>query len=113
MKEIIRDSATFTKIILGAIAIISAIITGYLIPWLKSLFEEKELDKFIYYATVAVKFANQIYTPEQWREKKKAVTVYLQQVIADKIHIEITDDDLDKIIEGIVYEVKQEAAKGN
>jgi len=98
---------------LGAITIIGAIVSSYVIPWLKATFEEKELDKFIYFAATAVRFANQIYTPEQWREKKAAVTKYLQQVIDAKININITDEDLDKIIEGIVYEVKQEAAKGD
>lgn len=71
------------------------------------------MDRLVYFATVAVKFANQTFTQEQWKEKKQAVTLYLRQTIADKIKINITAEDLDKIIEAIVYEVKQEAAKGN
>lgn len=97
---------------LGAITIISAIITGYLIPWLNAKFEGQELERFLYYAKMAVQFANQTFTPEQWQQKKKTVTQYLQQVIADKIKITITDEDLDKIIEALVYEAKQEANKG-
>ena len=98
---------------ISIIAIIGAVVSSYIIPWLRETINEKELDRLIYFATVAVKFANQTFTPEQWQEKKAAVTEYLQDVIAKKINITITAEDLDKIIEAIVYEVKQEAAKGN
>lgn len=82
-----------------------------MVPVIKEMIEAKKLDRLVYFATVAVRAANQTMTPEQWQEKKESVTEYLQGVLC-KIHLNVNEDDLDRIIEGIVNEVKEEAAKG-
>lgn len=100
------------NLLIAIIGVVAAAITAYVIPWIKSRTTAEKWDQLIYYTTLAVRFANQTMTPEQWMEKKLTVTEYLRGVIDTKLHININEDDLDKIIEGIVNEVK-EAAKGN
>lgn len=100
------------NLLIAIIGLAAAIITTYVVPWIKSKTTAEKWDQLIYYTTLAVRFANQTMTPDQWKEKKEAVTEYLQNVIDTKLHINISEEDLDKIIEGIVNEVK-EAAKGN
>lgn len=97
----------FVKIILAIITIIGGLVSAYVIPYLKAKFSTEQLDTLTYYITVAVRCAEQIYTPEQWAEKKSYVTTYAKDVINDLVKINLTDEQLDAIIEGIVNEVKK------
>lgn len=100
------DSSLFMKIIISIFSLISVLITVYVIPYLKSKMGSDEFDKLITYVTVAVRCAEQIYTPEQWKEKKEYVMNYVMDIMNNKLKISLTYDELDTLVEGIVNEIK-------
>lgn len=75
-------------------------ILGYVIPFLK--------DKNIYnYAKIAVQAAEQIYKESGMGKEKFE---YVRNWLHKKLNI--TDDDLKKIIESAVYELNKEKSEG-
>jgi uncharacterized membrane protein YhiD involved in acid resistance len=89
----------------AVISIVSVLITVYLIPWLKKKIGEQNYSTIIQYITLAVNAAEQLYTEDQWAEKKKYVENYASD-ICQKAGIAVTAEQLDAMIEGIVHEVK-------
>jgi ethanolamine utilization protein EutQ (cupin superfamily) len=96
----------FVKVCMALITIIGAFVSAYVIPYLKSKIGEIELDKVTTYVSVAVRCAEQIYTTEQWQEKKEYVMDYVMNIINSKLKINLSYDELDTIVEGIVNEIK-------
>lgn len=96
----------FEQILKGIVMILSAIITAYVIPYIKSKAKAEQLEMLNYYATTAVRCAEQIYTPEQWKEKKEYVMSYLANVLNESLDMKITYDEMNAIVEGIVNEIK-------
>lgn len=96
----------FVKVILSLFFVISSLVTAWVVPYLKSKIGNEEFDKLITYITVAVRCAEQIYTPEQWREKKEYVMDYVMDIMNKRLKISLTYDELDTIVEGIVNEIK-------
>ena len=101
------DGELFTKIILALITIISGIVSAYVIPFLKSKIKEQDMNRLLTIVEKAIKCAEQVYTPEQWEQKKIYVTNYVKSWLGT-LNISITNEQLDAIIEGIVFEVKKE-----
>lgn len=99
----------FVKVCISIITILSALITTFVIPFIKSKISQQNLDKLIEYTKIAVRCAEQIYTPEQWKEKKQYVMDYLLSFVNYRLNIKIKEEDLDVIVEGIVNEVKHGA----
>lgn len=98
----------FTQICLAVISIISALITAFVIPYIKSKVSKEKIEQIDYYTKIAVKCAEQIYGQEEWQEKKQYVMEYVRKMCLEVLNIEITYDQLDTIVEGIVYSVKNE-----
>jgi len=96
----------FLQIISGVITILMALVSAYVIPWLKSRIDDVQLQQINSYIELAVRCANQIYTPEQWQEKKRYVTSYITELINDKFSLTLNSVDIDTLIEGKVNEVK-------
>lgn len=90
-----------TQIILAVIALISAVVTGFLIPLLKSKLSAQQLDGLKAAAKIAVFAAEQTHIPEQWAEKKK----YAQQLLKEQGY-DIDTDKVDAAIEAAVKELK-------
>lgn len=97
----------FIKLVLSLASVLGIIITSYIIPLLKSKIGSEELSKVTYYISVAVRCAEQIYTKEQWKEKKEYVMDYVQKIIYTKLNIKLTYDELDTMVEGVVNEIKR------
>lgn len=98
----------FIKIIGAVITILCALITSFLVPWLKSKLNQTQLEKLDFYVNLAVRSANQIFSADQWESKKMYVTAYVTDVINTKLHLTLTPEDIDVMIEGIVNQVKKE-----
>lgn len=98
----------FTKIMTAIFSILGILISTYLIPYIKSKMTAQDIEKLIAYAKIAVRCANQIYTPEQWEEKKEYVVKMVQEFMEKNLHIALTEDQIHTIIEGLVNEVKRE-----
>lgn len=88
------------------IAIASVLITGYLLPWLKSKINASKYEELLTLCEKCVEAAEKIYTPEQWQNKKEYV---FDMVIdkADSLGIEISQQEINALIEGFVLEVKK------
>lgn len=99
----------FIKIIGAVITILVALITGFVIPWIKSKFNETQLKKLDYYLNLAVRCANQIYTPDEWMAKKEYVTWYISDKVNKELRLTLTSKDIDVLIEGVVNQVKGES----
>ena len=68
-----------TQIILAIITLIGAIITRYVIPWIKSKLSDKQYNDLTKLVRVGVFAAEQVFSSEQWREKKQYVVDLLKE----------------------------------
>ena len=96
----------FIKIVSAIITIITALITAYVIPWLKTRINENQLAQLNRYIELAVRCANQIYPKENWVEKKEFVLNYITEIVNDKFSLSLNELDIDMMIEGLVNEIK-------
>lgn len=96
-----------TIIIKAVLAILSVLITTVLVPYLKEQLGDKKFDELTVFIEYAVRCAEQLYTPEQWKEKKEYVSMRVVKK-AKEMHIEISETDIDLIIEGMVNLVKHD-----
>ena len=60
------NSDLFVKVAMCIISLICALISAYVIPYIKTKAKAADFDKLMEFAWVAVRCANQIYTPDQW-----------------------------------------------
>lgn len=81
-------------------------------PWIKANTTKKQLEALEFWTETAVRFAKQTFTPDQWKEKKEAVMAFMLHILQDKVRANITEEELDTLIEGIYNKVKEEAEKG-
>lgn len=102
------DSKFFTEIVIGLIGIIGALVSTYLIPFLKAKVESTLMADLIGFVEKCVKWANQTIPEAEWQRKKEEVTALVEQYANEKLHIDLTDAQIDAIIEAIVYSVKHE-----
>ena len=70
-----------TPIVNAVIALIAAIITTFLIPWIKSKIDAAKLAQIVEWVGIAVRAAEQIYNESGMGEKKKQ---YVLDFLADK-----------------------------
>lgn len=92
-----------TQIILAVITLIGALITRYLIPWIKEKTNEKQFEALKLLAKVGVYAAEQIFSTEQWKEKKQYVLDFLK-----KNGYEVDAPTVDALIESLVRELRIE-----
>ena len=68
-----------TQIILAVIALISAVLTGFVIPWLRNKLTDHQYDTLAALVRVGVFAAEQIFTSDMWKEKKQYVVDLLKE----------------------------------
>lgn len=102
-----------TQIILAIIALLSAIVTGFLIPLLKAklLSENSKLSKtqqdlLMLAVTTAVTAAEQLYRSDEGQQKKAYVLAILKQQGFD-----VDSAAIDAAIEAVVLELHEELRK--
>lgn len=88
------------------IMILTTAITAVLIPYIRSKMGEDKWIRLQEYIRYAVRCADQIYTKEEQEAKKKYVYSYILDK-AYELGINLTDKDIDLLIEGIVNEIKK------
>lgn len=94
-----------TKIVEAIVTIILALVSAYVIPWLKNKIGDSKYATIIEFAEIVVRSAEKIYTPEEWEKKKEyAVEMVLEK--AESIGIKLELDEINAIIEGAVQAVK-------
>ena len=98
----------FIKLATSILSILGVIFTAYIVPLIKANVTDKQLDQVSYYVSLAVRCAEQIFEPEQFTEKKQYVMDYVLGVVNSKLHINLDENDIDVIIEGVVNEIKHD-----
>lgn len=96
-----------TPLFNAIIALISAVITLFVVPWIKSKTTAQQRERMIALAEIGVKAAEQIYGAGKGQEKLLYVANYL------KSHgIQLNTEQLEALIESAVYNMnKQLSAK--
>lgn len=92
-----------TPIVNAVIALVAAVISVFLIPWIKGKIETEKLNQIMSWVTIAVEAAEQIYRESGMGAKKKA---YVLDFLAKK-GITLDVDSIDAMIESAVLDLKQ------
>jgi len=93
-------------IIVKALAILlGVIVTSVIRPAIESYVGKDKLNEYVNYIKVAIRCAEQIFTKEQWAEKKDYVYSFAIDK-AKEMNVSLTEKDIDILIEGFVNEIK-------
>lgn len=87
------------------LVICMTVITRYVVPWINSWIGDQKRDELRDMIYDCVKAAEKLYTAEQWKEKKEYVTGLITSWI-NKKGFSIDDDEIEAMIESVVYTVK-------
>lgn len=105
------EAINWTEVIIG---ICSIIITGVLVPYFRQKYkanltadQQKVIESIV---ETAVRWAKQWLQTEEGEEKKRQVYEYVDRKLAEA-KIDMTAEDIDKIIEAIYEKVKKEDRK--
>lgn len=91
------------KLISLVITIIMILITYYLVPYLKKKLGKEKFDEVYSWVSIAVNAAEQIFDEPGLGEKKKD---YVLKFLQDR-GINLTYQELDALIEAVVYEINK------
>lgn len=101
------DNATM-MILKLVISVCAALITAYAVPYLRILKNDARYERMLDMVALAVRAAEQTITGQgQGAVKKAEVIKFVSEWLYGK-GINITEDELDQLIEAAVYSMKQE-----
>jgi hypothetical protein len=92
-----------TPIMEAIISLVVAVITAFVIPWLKGKIDADKLEQIKLWLTVAVEAAEQLYNGTGRGEEKKA---YVVKFLQEK-GFTLDPDSLDKLIEAAVFNLPE------
>ena len=95
------NNIDLTPIFQAIIALLAALVTYKLIPWIKTKISAHDMETITFWVRFAVRCADQLFTPEEWEQKKKYVMSYVIDM-AKKLKIDLTEQDLNILIEAAV-----------
>ena len=93
----------YTQIISAVIALISALVSAFLIPWIKTKIDADKLQTIRAYVEIGVKAAEQLYDATDGPGKK----AYVLSFLAEK-GITFDSEVVDKLIEATVLQLHHE-----
>lgn len=94
----------YTEIIGGIITVLSAVITTFLIPYLKEKLSQEKLQKLSYWVKIACQAAEQLYGSKTGQQKKEYVVAFL---LSKGIVFDV--DEVTALIESEVYKLTEKA----
>ncbi len=94
------------EVIKAVIVLAIVLLVRYAVPFLKNLIKESEHSWLVDWVTLAVKSAEQT-IEKTGPEKKAIVTKFIKNLLIKK-NISISDEQIDVLIEAIVFEMKKE-----
>lgn len=97
---------TLFKIILGVISILGTILTGIVVPYIREKIGNEKLTRYEYWATCAVKAAEQIFFEQGMGETKKEYVVNFLNEMFNKNKVVITKEQIEILIESAVHSMK-------
>ena len=81
---------------------------GFVVKFVKDKINENQLEQFKGWTIIAVKAAEMIYQEKGTGQLKKEYVVdFLQEKLNDWFFFELSADQLDTLIEAVVYELKR------
>lgn len=92
-----------TPVINAVIALAAALITAFVIPWIKRNTSAKDRDEFLKWVEIAVAAAEQLFYATQGTEKKKFVVQFLN----DK-GFTFSEEEINTAIEGAVLRLHRD-----
>lgn len=95
------------NIVLAVFSVVAAVVSFYVVPFLKSKIGAQQYEKLLYFIKLAVRSAEQLFDASDNEEKKKYVLNAVKNMLETSLNINLTDEQLDTLIEGIVHEVKK------
>lgn len=95
------------NVILTVIPVIGAIITYFIVPFIKSSVNEKQLAQYKEWAKLAVKTAEMLWKESGRGEDKKDYVVKFLNDMFNKNKIVITEQQMEILIEAAVKEMKE------
>ena len=95
------DNINLQPIISAVIALIAALITTFLIPYIKGKISKQQYDRLLEAVRIAVAAAEQIFTsPQSGADKKQ----YVQEFLAAQGY-DVADQEIDTMIEATVGKI--------
>lgn len=92
-----------TAVFNAVIALLAALITAFVIPWLKRKTSAQDREELLRWVEIAVAAAEQLWDSTQGEEKKKAVTAFLREK-----GFTFTESEIDSAIEAAVLRLHRE-----
>lgn len=92
-----------TPVINAVIALAAALITAFVIPWIKRNTSAKDREEFLKWVEIAVAAAEQLFYSTQSREKKKYVVQFLEEK-----GFAFSEEEVDAAIEGAVLRLHRD-----
>ncbi len=89
-----------TPVINAVIALAAALITAFVIPWIKRNTSAKDREEFLKWVEIAVSAAEQLFYSTQGKEKKKYVVQFLEGK-----GFTFSETEIDAAIEGAVLKL--------
>ncbi len=100
-----------TKITESILTIAVLLVSAYVIPWLKTKINDEKLTELEKFCEQAVRSAEQLYSPEEWKLKKQYVLSLVNEKM-EKLGLGLNEAEVDAVIEGIVNYVKHNTNGG-
>ena len=97
---------TLFKIILALIPVLGAIITGFVIPFIKEKIGNEKLTKYAYWASMAVQCAEMIFAENGMGKSKKEYVIDFLNKMFNKKKVVITPEQIEVLVEAAVKEMK-------
>lgn len=94
-----------TELTKAIVSVVLILISVYVIPWLKNKIGDDKYTTVVEFAEIVVRSAEKIYPPDQWSIKKK-YAVHLVSEKAKSIGLDLSEEEINAIIEGAVQAVK-------
>ena len=94
------------RIILALIPVFGAIITGFIIPFIKEKIDAEKLAKYEYWTSMAVKCAEMVFKEQGMGEAKKEYVVNFLNEMFNKNKVVITSKQIEILVEAAVKELK-------
>ena len=91
-----------TPVFNAFIALAAALITAFVVPWIKRNTSEKDREEFLKWVEIAVAAAEQLFYSTQGKEKKKFVVQFLQEQ-----GFTFSESEIETAIEGAVLKLHQ------
>lgn len=92
-----------TPVIEAVIALIAALISAFVVPWIRRSTTAQERDDFLRWVEIAVAAAEQLFASTQGKEKKKYVLAFLEEK-----GFVFSESELNAAIEGAVLKLHRE-----